>query len=151
MKSIEYLLLAVLGGVGIWCALGIEEPAFSLQKDYLGVSGYPLLVGLLLAGVCLLRILCGAFLSAAGAVQPADERPWAVLPVLVAAAYVAGISSVGFLLCTFCYLGLMPFLLDRQSGLRGWWKNLVYALAVSAVLFAFFRLFKIYLPDTILF
>ena len=151
MNIIECLLLAVWGIVGAYCALGIEEPAFSLQKDYLGVSGYPLMVGLLLAGTCLLRVVHLVFSPAEKKEQPSQKRPWAIVPVAVAAAYVAGISSVGFLLCTFWYLCLMPFLLDRQSGRRDWWKNLIYALAVSAVLFAFFRIFKIYLPDTILF
>lgn len=150
MNKIEGLLLAVMGLFGACCALWIEEPAFSLQKDYLGVSGYPLLIGGALAGACLLRLVRLAFAPGRGGGGMAGAGR-TLCPVLLAAAYVGGIASVGFLLCTFLYLAVMPFLLDRGAGARGWWKNLLYALGVAAVMYAFFRVFKIYLPDTILF
>lgn len=147
MNRIEWLLLIVLCLLGAFCALWIEEPAVSLQKDYLGVSGYPLIIGCALAGACLLRLAA----VGNGEGEEGNSSSRIVRPILLATAYVGGIAFIGFLISTFLYLAFMPLLLDREAGAKCLGRNLFYALAVTAVMCAFFRFFKIYLPETILF
>lgn len=152
MKIFEICLLILFATFGVCCALGATEPAFSLQKDYLGVSGYPRIVGLLLAAFCLwglLRRLLSQKISS-GTISTRSLRQVTIAAGL-AIAYVAGISWLGFIISTFIYLCIMPCLLAGSTERAVLLKNMLYACCVTGVIEAFFKIFKIYLPSTILF
>ena len=156
MKYVELILLLLMLGISLNCALGIEEPAFSLQKDYMGVSGYPRLVGSFLALLCVLRMLWLLSSRAKEYLQKnvSQNTPPITkifVPVGLAVIFVYGISTIGFILCTFLYLLLMPFLLDKDATYHFLGKHALYAGIVTGILYTFFRIFKIYLPSTILF
>lgn len=156
MKYVELILLLLMLGISLNCALGIEEPAFSLQKDYMGVSGYPRLVGSFLALLCVLRMLWLLSSRAKEYLQKnvshnAPPITKIFVPVGLAVVFVYGISTIGFILCTFLYLLLMPFLLDKDATYQFLGKHALYAGIVTGILYTFFRIFKIYLPSTILF
>lgn len=152
MKAVEILLLCLLATLGGTCAFGTQDPLFSLQKDYLGVSGYPRMVGTALVTLCMLRMLW--LLSTRGVVDQTittTGSPKILLPMGLAVAYVFGISYIGFIICSFIYLFLMPFMLDSKDKKPMMWKHLVYSTIVTCVIYAFFRIFKIYLPSALLF
>ncbi|MBS6830379.1 MAG: tripartite tricarboxylate transporter TctB family protein [Desulfovibrio sp.] len=153
MKCFESLLLALFALFGLCCALGATEPAFLLQKDYLGAIGYPRIIGFLLAASCL-----GALLRLWHTRKPASSEGnafpqlrHAVAPIALAVAYVAGIAWFGFIISTFIYLCIMPCFLGGGTERAVLLKNLLYAGIVTGVIEAFFKVFKIYLPTTYLF
>ena len=100
MKYVELILLLRMLGISLNCALGIEEPAFSLQKDYMGVSGYPRLVGSFLALLCVLRMLWLLSSRAKEYLQKnvSQNTPPITkifVPVGLAVIFVYGISTIG--------------------------------------------------------
>ncbi len=155
MKIFESFLLVFFTLLGLCCALGVTEPAFSLQKDYLGTTGYPRMVGFLLAALCLAALprSLGALKTAGPDANPPESPSLrhAAAPIALAVAYVAGIAWFGFIISTFIYLCIMPCFLGGGAGRDALLKNLLYAGLVTGVIEAFFKIFKIYLPTTFLF
>lgn len=155
MKFSEFFLLFFFIFLGLFCALAANEPAFSLQKDYLGATGYPRMVGFALAALSLVALLRGLYrLKISGTNAATQETPSLLKsaePVALAIIYVAGIAWFGFIISTFTYLFIMPRFLGSGSSRTALLKNLLYALLITGIIEAFFKIFKIYLPATLLF
>ncbi len=134
---------------GIACTLDVREAAIRIRGDHIGATVFPRLVGGLLALTCLVAIfgmLKGKFLEDEGATFTRKSL-WLIL---VSCGYILGISYIGFAVSTFVYLFFTSIIFrdfsrDRLKGI------LIYSLAVTLVAFLFFKGFKVYLPDTILF
>lgn len=151
MRLCQSLLLLLFAAFGLVCALGATEPVLSLQKDYLGATGYPRMVGFALAALSI-GAIPWCLRQPAGAADQAPGIPRRVLaPMLLAFAYVAAIIWVGFGVSTFCYLWLMPAFLENAPGRFRRPGNLLYAVAMTGVILLFFHVFKIYQPTALLF
>ena len=148
-KLIESATLVVMIFIGILCMMDTPEPVISFQKDYLGNSGYPKIVGTLLIIACVLH---GAhsFFSRKEHHEEGFSFAFA-LPLLMAGLYIAGISSLGF--CVSTALFIFSFSLIGQGRITQtlFTSALIVAIAVTAATYGAFRIFKVYLPDALLF
>lgn len=154
MKYFELILLSIIICIALICSFGIEEPAFSLQKDYLGLSGYPKIIGCFLAFLCVVRIFVLLFskYNHSDDKENSNNHSHIIIPIFLAIAYVYGISTIGFIISSFIYLAIMPSIIDNKSkGKIFLLKHIFYSCIVTFILYCFFRIFKIYLPSSILF
>lgn len=152
MRLSEALLLLLFAGFGLACAFGATEPALSLQKDYLGPTGYPRAVGFALAALSIGALpWCLRRVPAADSRAPAGIPGRVLPPMLLALAYVAGIICLGFGVSTFFYLWFMPAFLHGGPGRFRQPANLLYAAAMTGLIELFFHIFKIYQPTALLF
>ena len=149
-KLVECLTLLVLIVVGVLCMLDTPEPMITFQKDYLGNSGYPRIVGPLL----IFSSLCyGAYILFSKNYKESDEGvTLAVLaPLLLSGLYIVGILNIGFAISTAIFLFCFTLIgLEKRDAkaIRG---ALIFAVSVAAFSYAAFKLFKVYLPDAVLF
>lgn len=147
MWSVVFFL--ILAGFGLACTIDVRESMIQLPGDTLGATGFPRIFG---------YALCALSLIAAGYAlfQPVSDidsgkltkDSWAL--ILISSGYILGISFIGFAISTLVYLFLSSaiFVGFRREKLRG---ILIYSVVVTVIAFTFFKMFKVYLPDTILF
>ncbi len=149
-KLIEIATLCVLACVGALCMMDTPEPVISFQKDYLGNSGYPRIVGTLLI---ISSLLYSLFILRDKNPRKGEGITSAsfVLPLTLACLYIAGIVNVGFatssVIFIFCFSLIGQGAITRKLVTSG----LIVSVAVTAVTYGAFRIFKVYLPDTVLF
>ena len=148
-KFIEAATLAVMILVGIVCMLDTPEPVISFQKDYLGNSGYPRIVGTLLIVASLGYGIWS--LRAGKASQGEGFNPAVLLPLLMAALYIAGITTLGFCVSTALFIFCFSLVGQGRLTRRLLTSALAVSLSVTAVTYGAFRIFKVYLPDALLF
>lgn len=138
-----------LAAFGVACMLDVREAAIQIRGDYIGATGFPRLVGGLLALTCMVTIVAiwRGMLDKDEGSTFANKSYWLIL---VTSGYILGISYVGFIISTLLYLFFSTILFCDFN--RGRLKGIIiYSLAVTFVAFLFFKGFKVYLPDTILF
>ncbi|MDL2209904.1 tripartite tricarboxylate transporter TctB family protein [Desulfovibrio sp. OttesenSCG-928-O18] len=149
-KVVECITLLVLSVVGILCMLDTPEPAITFQKDYLGNSGYPRIVGplLILTSACY-----GAYLlfSKSSKVNEDGATFAVMLPLLLASLYIVGIVNIGFAISTALFLFCFTLVGQGKPNAKAIRGAIIFAVTVTAFTFAAFKVFKVYLPDALLF
>ncbi len=147
-SSAFFCLLLLLFGIA--CTMDTQESFFKLDGDVLGASGFPRIMGGLLAVLCLIDLIRTLVQKPAAETGENSFNRNIYAALAISAGYVLGISYVGFAISTFLYLIMisLTFVDFDFSKIRG---ILVYSLGVTAVAFFFFKVFKVYLPDTWLF
>ena len=145
--SIVFMLC--LMAYGIACSLDVREAMIRLRGDYLGASGFPRIVGVLLAVVCLVAIV-GIIRGGEEATEGTPLTKKSFLLIGITSGYILGISYLGFTISTLVYLFCTTMIFSdfNRSRIRG---IVIYSVVVTAVAFLFFKGFKVYLPDTLLF
>lgn len=153
MKIWTIIVLALMTAFGVACMLDVQESSMAFGDDILGVTGFPRIVGALLA------LASGALLvqtairkdDGASLKGKVDYRSFVALGLSIA--YVLGVCYLGFRISTLVYLLILPPLFDRfrfTSKRSAVWLA-VYAVGLTVVFHLFFGFFKVYLPPTILF
>ncbi len=141
--------MLVLAAFGVACMIDVSEPMIRLPQDVLGSTGFPRIAGGLLA---LISVVTASYILFRGDYEntgaPLTRKSWGL--IAVSCGYILGISYVGFAISTLIYLFLTSeiFCDFNRARLKG---IIVYSFAVTTVAFVFFKIFKVYLPDTILF
>ncbi len=139
----------IVAGFGLACTLDVQEAMIQLPGDSLGATGFPKIFGYFLMFLGLIAAGQALLTPAAeiGASQLTKES-WGL--ILVSCGYILGISYLGFALSSLVYLFFTSaiFVGFRKEKYRG---ILIYSVVVTAIAFTFFKVFKVYLPDTILF
>lgn len=139
----------VIAGFGLACTMDVRESMIKLPGDSLGATGFPRIFGYVLFGLCVLAAGLSFFrkLGEAGESQLTRES-WGL--IFVSCGYILGISYVGFAISTLIYLFLtsaifVGFKKEKLGGIA------IYSVVVTGVAFTFFKVFKVYLPETIFF
>ena len=149
MKKWTVVLLLVAIVLGVMCMLDVSESRFVMAADSIGASWYPRIVGfcLIVSAAALL-----VFTLIRGADTPLDTIVdiRTLLTLALSAGYVLGICYVGFMISTLIYLMFLTFIFDNLS-LASWRGIIIYSVTLTFAFYCFFRFFKVYLPDTILF
>jgi len=139
----------VVAGFGFACTQDVREAMIKLPGDSLGATGFPHIFGYILFGLCILAAGLSLFQKTdeTGGNQLTKES-WGL--IFVSSGYILGISYVGFAISTLVYLFLTSAIFvgfDKQK-LKG---IAIYSVVVTVVAFTFFKMFKVYLPDTFFF
>ena len=148
-KIIEAAILALMILAGIVCMLDTPEPVISFQKDYLGNSGYPRIIGTLLIVTSLAYGIWS--LRAKGAARGESFGLTFLLPLLMAGLYIAGITSLGFCVSTVLFIFCFSLIGQGRITRKLVTSALIVSVSVTAVTYGAFRTFKVYLPDALLF
>lgn len=139
----------IVAGFGLACTIDVRESMIQLPGDSLGATGFPRIFGYFLFALCLIAAGQALLKPAAGTgTSQLTKESWGL--IFVSCGYILGISYLGFAISSLVYLFLTSaiFVGFRKEKYRG---IFVYSLVVTLIAFTFFRLFKVYLPDTILF
>jgi hypothetical protein len=153
MRKWTVVALIALISFGVICMLDVEESSFMMvSDDLLGAAGFPRIVGGLLALASAI-VLAQTFLD----LKKKGEEPVSGkvdfrtgLAMILAVAYVLGVTHLGFAISTILFLALIILVFDnlKLTHVKG---ILVYSVSLTLVAYCFFKFFKVYLPDTILF
>jgi hypothetical protein len=147
-KIVESVILVIMIALGALCMTDTPEPVISFQKDYLGNSGYPRIVCTLLILSCLVHIARALIGKSGRGEQKSGLRLF--LPLLLAVLYITGITSLGFCVSTVLFIFFFS-LLGAPPTRRRITSGALVALSVTAVVYAAFKIFKVYLPDALWF
>ncbi|MDR2391281.1 MAG: tripartite tricarboxylate transporter TctB family protein [Planctomycetota bacterium] len=153
MRKWTIVALIMLAAFGVVCMLDVEESSFMVvSDDLLGATGFPRIVGGLLA-LSSAIVLAQTFLD----LKRKGEEPISGkidfrtgLAMILAVAYVLGVIHLGFAISTFFFLLFLTLVFDnlKLTHIKG---ILAYSAGLTLVAHYFFKVFKVYLPDTILF
>lgn len=150
-EKIFLLILIVIGGLLFWGSRGMnaiyEEP---LTSELYG----ELLSGLLIV-LCLVRLIM---------LQAKDHKPetkekvvvknikMIIIQAILAILYTIGITTIGYFVMTFIYLLIMLILLTDVAKTKKMILKFTFGSAVFTVaLYALFTVFKVFLPNSLLF
>jgi hypothetical protein len=148
-KIVELATLVVLLCLGALCMMDTPEPVISFQKDYLGNSGYPRIVGTLLIAASAIYAI---YLLVSKKEHKGEGVSFAVvLPLLLAGLYIAGISSLGFCVSTVLFIFCFSLIGQGRLNRKLLTSALIVSVSVTAVTYGAFKIFKVYLPDALLF
>ena len=152
MKKWTIAALAALIALSVACMLDVQEGAFVFSDDRLGVGGFPRIVGSLLAIASVINLIYTMFdLKKKGEVSLSGQVDLrTTMAMVLAIAYIFGVINVGFVVSTFFFLLFLTLLFDKMklTHIKG---TLIYSFGVTLVAYYFFKFFKVYLPDTVLF
>ena len=151
MKIQETILLFCLAALGVILTLDLQKPVLlGFQKDFLASDVYARCVALALSGVSLAALIC-LLLGRLKAASPAPG--WAIVLAkgfLISMLYLIGVMYIGFFVSSFFYLFTLVLLFGGWD-LKASGAAAIYALAVTASAKILFSVFKVYLPDALLF
>lgn len=153
MKIWTIVTLVVMTAFGVGCMLDVQESTMAFGDDKLGVTGFPRIVGAMLALASVFLLVQTILRKDDGTSLKGkvDYRSYAALGLSIA--YILGVCYLGFRISTLAYLLILPPLFDkfRIEGKRSMIWLGVYAVGLTIVFHLFFGFFKVYLPPTILF
>ncbi len=145
----SFVFFLVVAGFGLACTMDVHESILAIPGDIMGPTGFPRIFGWFLFALSLASAVF-SLTGRDGAVGESQLTRDSWRLILVSCGYILGISYVGFAVSTLIYLFLAScmFVRFKREKIRG---IVIYSILVTGVAFTFFRLFKVYLPDTPLF
>jgi len=151
MKIQETIVLLCLAALGVLLTLDLQKPVLlGFQKDFLASDVYARCVALALSGVSLAGLACLLL----GKLKTSSPAPgWGVVLAKgfsISLLYLLGVMYIGFFVSSFFYLFALVLLFGGWD-LKASGAAAVYALLVTGSAKILFSVFKVYLPDALLF
>ena len=149
MKTWTIATLLALTVLGVACIFDVQESMMSFGDDILGVTGFPRIVGGMLALAAGGLAVHTAFKKGGETRSMSGKVDYrSGIALVLSAGYILGVSKLGFVTSTLVYLIGLSLLFDKFKT-----KNLpgiaIYSIGVTLAAYGFFKFFKVYLPDTI--
>lgn len=153
MKTWTIITLIAITALGVGCIVDVQESTMAFGDDKLGVTGFPRMVGALLALASLALLVQTIVKKDEGVSLKGKVDYRSVVALILSVGYILGVCYLGFRVSTLVYLLVLPPLFDRFrfATRRSPLWLVLYAFGVTLVFHVFFKVFKVYLPDTIWF